>query len=198
MAAGRNDDALATTLTLLAGAIPQMNAGDQERDADEFRALGKFQRNNLPTFEGAHEADKAQEWLKAIEKIFRVMNCSDAQKVQFGTHMLEKEAEDWWRNTVQRFDEDGIEVTWALFPEYTTKFEELIKFCPHYNTTNVERSKCLKFVNGLRPDIKKAMGYQQITRFYELVNKSKIYDEDSRESAAHYKSLHDKKGKEQF
>ncbi|XP_050877514.1 uncharacterized protein LOC127081284 [Lathyrus oleraceus] len=42
------------------------------------------------------------------------------------------------------------------------------------------------------------MGYQQITKFYELVNKSKIYDEDSRESAAHYKSLHDKKGKGQF
>lgn len=115
MVAGRNDDALATTLTLLAGAIPQMNAGDRECDADEFRALGKFQRNNSPIFEGPHEHDKDQEWLKAIEKIFRVMNCSDAQKVQFGTHMLEKEVGDWWRNIVQRFDEDGIEVTWALF-----------------------------------------------------------------------------------
>ncbi|XP_050916550.1 uncharacterized protein LOC127131679 [Lathyrus oleraceus] len=41
------------------------------------------------------------------------------------------------------------------------------------------------------------MGYQQITIFYELVNKSRIYDEDSRESVAHYKSLHDKKGKRQ-
>ncbi|XP_050885288.1 uncharacterized protein LOC127088774 [Lathyrus oleraceus] len=143
--------------------------------------------------------------------------------------MLEKEAEDWWRNTVQRFDEDGIEVTWALFRdaflekyfpedvrgmkeieflelkqgngivvEYAAKFEELIKFCPHYNTANAERSKCLKFVNGLRPDIKKAMGYQQITRFYELVNKSRIYDEDSRGNAAHYKSLHDKKEKWQL
>ncbi|XP_050909496.1 serine/arginine-rich splicing factor RS2Z32-like [Lathyrus oleraceus] len=34
-------------------------------------------------------------------------------------------------------------------------------------------------------------------RFSELVNKSRIYDEDSRESVAHYKSLHDKKGKEE-
>ncbi|XP_050889646.1 uncharacterized protein LOC127094932 [Lathyrus oleraceus] len=157
------------------------------------------------------------------------MNCSDAQKVQFGTHMLEKEVKDWWHNTIQRFDKDDIEVTWALFrdaflekyfpeavrgkeeieflklkqgngivAEYATKFEELIKFCPHYNTSNTERSKCLKFVNGLRPDIKKALGYQQITRFSELVNKSRIYDEDSRESVAHYKSLHDKKGKGQF
>lgn len=82
--------------------------------------------------------------------------------------------------------------------EYAANFEELIKFCPHYNTANAERSKCLKFVNGLRPDIKKVMGYQQIMRFYELVNKSRIYDEDSRESVAHYKSLHDKKGKGKF
>ncbi|XP_058746080.1 uncharacterized protein LOC131618950 [Vicia villosa] len=43
------------------------------------------------------------------------MNCTDAQRVQFGTHMLEKEAEDWWNNTLQRFEEDGIEVTWDLF-----------------------------------------------------------------------------------
>ncbi|XP_058732932.1 uncharacterized protein LOC131604514 [Vicia villosa] len=123
------------------------------------------------------------------------MNCTDAQKVQFGTHMLEKEAEDWWNNTLQRFEEDGIEVTWDLFrdvflenyfPEdcrvkkeveflelkqgngtvavYAAKFQKLIKYCPHYNTANAERSKCLKFVN------------------------------DSRESASFYKSL---KGKNQ-
>ncbi|XP_050909497.1 uncharacterized protein LOC127123310 [Lathyrus oleraceus] len=186
MVARSNDDALAAVLTLLVGAILPMNAGDRERDADEFRALGKFQRKNSPTFEGAHEPDKAQEWLKVIEKIFRVMNCSDTQKVQFGSHMLEKEVKDWWRNIVQRFDKDDIEVTWALFRdaflenyfpedvdgkkefeflelkqgngtvvEYAAKFEELIKFCPHYNTVNDERFKCLKFVNGLRPDIKK-------------------------------------------
>ncbi|XP_050897172.1 uncharacterized protein LOC127103988 [Lathyrus oleraceus] len=178
MVAGRNDDALAEELTLLAGAIPQMNVGDRERDADEFRALGKFQRNNLPTFEGAHEPDKAQEWLK---------------KVQFGTHVLEKEAKDWWGNTIQRFDEDGTKQGNGTVAEYAAKFEEFIKFCPHYNTANAERSKCLKFVNGLRPDIKKAIGYQQITRFSELVNKSRIYDEDCRESASHYKSLHNKK-----
>ena len=157
------------------------------------------------------------------------MNYTDAQKVQFGTHKLEKEAEDQWNNTVQRFDEEGIEVTWALFrdaflenyfPEdvrgkkeveflelkqgngtvadYAARFQELIKYFSHYNTANAERSKCLKFVNGLRPDIKKAIGYQQIACFSELVNKSRIYDEDSRESSAYYKSLHERKRKGQF
>ncbi|XP_058784072.1 uncharacterized protein LOC131658836 [Vicia villosa] len=59
---------------------------------------------------------------------------------------------------------------------------------------NVERSKCMKFLNGLRHDIKKAIGYQQISRFAELVNKSRIYDEDSRESVSHYKAMNEKKG----
>ena len=157
------------------------------------------------------------------------MNCTDAQKVQFGTHMLVKEAEDWWINASQRYDEDNTVVTWAIFRdaflenyfpedvrgkkeveflelkqgsgsvvEYAAKFQELIKYCPHYNTVNAERSKCLKFVNGLRPDVKKAIGYQQITRFSELVNKSRIYDEDSRDSSAYYKSLSDKRGKGQM
>ena len=45
------------------------------------------------------------------------MNCSDAQKVRFGTHMLEKEVENWWGNTSQRFEEEETEVTWALFRE---------------------------------------------------------------------------------
>ena len=118
MVAGRNDDAIAEALRMLAefiGQIPEANAGNRNGDDDEFRALGRFQRNNPPVFEGEHEPDKAQAWLKAIEKIFRVMIYTDAQKVQFGTHMLEKEAEDWWNNTLQRFEEDSIEVTWALF-----------------------------------------------------------------------------------
>ncbi|XP_058761086.1 uncharacterized protein LOC131634434 [Vicia villosa] len=59
-------------------------------------------------------------------------------------------------------------------------------------------SKCLKFVNGLGHDIKKAISYQQITSFTELVNKNQIYDKDSRESASHYKSFNDGKGKGQY
>ena len=94
---------------------PQPNPVPHDGADDAFRALGKFQKNNPPTFKGEHAPEEAQEWLKAIEKIFQVMNCTDAQKVQFGTHMLVKEAEDWWINTSHRFDEENIVVTWAMF-----------------------------------------------------------------------------------
>ncbi|XP_058758294.1 uncharacterized protein LOC131631515 [Vicia villosa] len=176
------------------GEIPQANAGNRNGDDDEYRALGKFQRNNSPTYEGEHEPDNAQAWLKAIEKIFRVMNCTDAQRVQFGTHILEKEAEDWWDYRGKK-EVEFLELKQGngIVAVYAARFQELIKYCPHYNTMNAERSKCLKFVNGLRRDIKKAIGYQQITRFTELVNKSRIYDEDIRESASHYKAMNEKK-----
>ena len=43
------------------------------------------------------------------------MACADAQKVQFGTHMLSEEAEDWWDNTRQRLEDVGTEITWTVF-----------------------------------------------------------------------------------
>ncbi|XP_058782854.1 uncharacterized protein LOC131657477 [Vicia villosa] len=171
MVAGRNDDAIAEELTMLGGAIgpaPNVNVGNIEED--EFRALGNLWRNNPPILEGEHEPDKAQ-------------------KVQFDICMLEKEAEDWWEDVHGKKEVKFLELKQGngTIAEYAVRFQELIKYCPYYNTANVERSKCLKFVNCLRPEIKKAIVYQQISCFAELVNKSRIYDEDCRESAAHYK-----------
>lgn len=34
--------------------------------------------------------------------------------------------------------------------EYDAKFEELVKFCPHYNSATTEGSKCVKFKSDLR------------------------------------------------
>lgn len=69
---------------------------------DEFHTLGKFQRNNSPTFKGSYDPEGTQVWLVKIEKIFLVMACTKVQKVQFSTHMLSEEAEDWWDNTRRR------------------------------------------------------------------------------------------------
>ena len=52
--------------------------------------------------------------------------------------------------------------------EYAAKFVELAKFYPHYAAETAEFSKCIKFENGLRADIKRAIGYQKIRDFSEL------------------------------
>jgi len=43
--------------------------------------------------------------------------------------------------------------------EYAAKFVELAKVYPYYIAETAEFSKCIKFENGLRADIKRAIGY---------------------------------------
>jgi len=72
----------------------QPNAGAGGNDG--VHMLETFLRNHPPTFKGRHDLDGAQTWLKEVERIFRVMQCTEAQMVRFGTHMLAEEADDWW------------------------------------------------------------------------------------------------------
>ncbi|XP_050909944.1 uncharacterized protein LOC127123807 [Lathyrus oleraceus] len=147
-------------------------------------------------------------WLKEIERIFRVMDCTLVQKIRYGTHKLSGEADDWWVDTRLReflrkyYPEDvrgkkeieflelkqgNLSVT-----EYAAKFTELAKFYPHYDGANAEFSKCIKFENGLRPEIKKAVGYQKIRVFADLIDSCRIFEEDNN---AHYKILSENRGR---
>jgi len=70
--------------------------------------------NNLPTFKGGYDPEGAKAWLREIEKIFRVTECQDQQKVLFATHMLADEAEYWWENTRPRLKGvGGVVVPWG-------------------------------------------------------------------------------------
>ncbi|XP_020209090.1 uncharacterized protein LOC109794033 [Cajanus cajan] len=71
--------------------------------------------------------------------------------------------------------------------EYAPKFDALVHYCTHYHGEGGERAKCIKFVNGLRPEVKTAVDYQEIYHYSMLVNKSRIYDHDNRARAAFYK-----------
>jgi len=139
------------------------------------------------------------------------MQCTEVQKVRFGTHQLSEEADDWWVNLLPSLEQDGVVVTWVVFRreflrryfpedvrgkkeieflelkqgnmsvvEYAAKFVKLAKFYPHYAAETAEFSKCIKFENGLRADIKREIRYQQIRVFPDLVNNCRIYEEDTK------------------
>ena len=94
--AGRNDAALIAALEVMAHAMENQRNADGNAGS---RSLATFQRENPPTFKGKYDPDGALEWLKEIERIFHVMDCTPAQKVRYGTHMLAVEAHDWWLET---------------------------------------------------------------------------------------------------
>ena len=61
-----------------------------------------------------------------------------------------------WKKEIEFLElkEGNLSVT-----EYAAKFVELGKFYPHYTPETTELSKCIKFENGLRVEIKRAIGY---------------------------------------
>jgi hypothetical protein len=81
--------------------------------------------------------------------------------------------------------------------EYAAKFGVLIKFSPYYNAVDAETSKCIKFENGLRPEIKQFIGCQRIRRFADLVDASRIYDQDSHARSNHYKAASEERNTSQ-
>ncbi|XP_058745821.1 uncharacterized protein LOC131618663 [Vicia villosa] len=76
--------------------------------------------------------------------------------------------------------------------DYAAKFTELAKIYPYFDGEGVEFSKFIKFEKGLRSEINKAIGYQQIRIFPNLVDSCRIFEDDN---AAHYKIVSDRRGK---
>lgn len=99
---GSNDrvivDALETT-TLVMDHVNQDLQGDHNGGVDELCGLGNFQKNNLPMFKGRYDPEGVQTWIQELRKNYRVITCTDAQKVLFRLYMLFEEVEYWWENT---------------------------------------------------------------------------------------------------
>ena len=49
-----------------------------------------------------------------------------------------------------------------MVAEYAARFENLVRYFPHYQGEAGERSKCVKFVNGLRLELKMMVNYHYI------------------------------------
>jgi hypothetical protein len=58
--------------------------GNQQGGGDEHRLL-RFMKQEPPKFDGGHNPFDAYKWLQEIERIFRVMEATDAQKVMLAT-----------------------------------------------------------------------------------------------------------------
>ena len=61
--ARRNEAAMAAAMQAMAQAV--QNLPNAAADV-ESRSMDKFQKNNPPSFKGAHDPDGAQVWLKKI------------------------------------------------------------------------------------------------------------------------------------
>ncbi|XP_020201827.1 uncharacterized protein LOC109787690 [Cajanus cajan] len=189
--AGRNDRAIADALQALAQAVSNNNRAEVAPNW-----LEQFQRNNPPTFKGGYDPDVAMNWLMEIEKIFNATECPLAQKVRLATFMLTADAHFWWEGALQRMIDGGVQLNWdnfkrvfleKYFPDDVRSQKEVEFLELKQGNDTVAEAKYINFVNGLRPEIKTAINYQEIYHYSTLVNKSRIYDRDNRARAIFYK-----------
>ena len=73
--AERNDVALAATLEAMAHAMENQPNIDGNVVS---RGFATFQRENPPTFKGKYDPNGELDWVKEIERIFRVMDYTPA------------------------------------------------------------------------------------------------------------------------
>lgn len=86
----------------------------------------QFQRHKPPTFNGAVDPLAAEEWLGKLEHIFRLIGCTDAQKVQCPEFMFSDDASHWWDSMSRtRTPEQQAKLTWEQF-----KGEVMDKYFP--------------------------------------------------------------------
>jgi len=73
-----------------------------------------------------------------MEKIFRALQCNDADKVTFATYALLDDAEHCWDGMRRRFETEGIAITWILFQEW---------FLEKYFPKDVQEKKQIEFLS---------------------------------------------------
>ena len=103
----------------------------------EYLKFAEFRKANPPSFVGAFDPDKEDEWVKAMEKVFSILDCMDRQKVTFATYMLEADTKFWQNGVGRLLQESQVVITWNMFKD---------AFYHKYFPTSVQNAKELEFM----------------------------------------------------
>jgi hypothetical protein len=78
----------------------------------------EFMSHKLPTFASSPDPLHADDWLKSVEKMLNIAQCSDQEKVLYASGRLTGPTADWWDSYVAAHDTADT-ITWA---EFTIQF----------------------------------------------------------------------------
>lgn len=87
----------------------------QSTPVNELKMLSEFQRTAPAPFVGSTNVDEAEKWIKRMEKSFKVVQCSDVDKVRIASFMLEGGADSWWKGERRIHADDPVYKTWTGF-----------------------------------------------------------------------------------
>jgi hypothetical protein len=78
----------------------------------------EFMSHKPPTFASSLDPLHADDWMKSVEKMLNIAQCSDREKVLYASGRLTGPVADWWDSYTVAHDATN-NITWA---EFTTQF----------------------------------------------------------------------------
>ncbi|KAK7264749.1 hypothetical protein RJT34_32359 [Clitoria ternatea] len=131
---------------------------------DALRRLDLFEKRNPPRFKGGYNPDGAQIWIREIEKIFRALQCNEADKVVFATYALSEDAEHWWDSMRKQFEVNDVEITWDYFKDM---------FLEKYFPADVKEKRQFEFLSLTQGNMtvgEYASRFEELSRFHSHYN----------------------------
>ncbi|XP_048138583.1 uncharacterized protein LOC125315988 [Rhodamnia argentea] len=135
---------------------PQVGANAGGGDRHLQRLVEQFPKLKPLKFTGLREPEEAEKLIKSMEKIFRLVNCNDVDRVALAKYQLEDNARHWWNASKEIVFPNGIEVTWEDFVN---------AFYGQYFSDCVRDQKIAEFMNLIQSD-KTVDQYEE--KFFEL------------------------------
>jgi hypothetical protein len=149
----------------------------------------------LDTFDGSGTPIEVAYWRTYVEDKKDVFKIVYRDRVRFGTQLLKREAQIWWRGVQAAHSSSPGVLSWDVFirqferrfypvtflektkidflsfkQEYEVGFNEMVRFVPHvaYN----EMEKASQFCQGLKPSIRHALGAFMLVDFRTTVEQT--------------------------
>ena len=71
------------------------------------RSIERVQKLGAKPYDGSGDPEATWLWLDKVNKVYRVLGCTNEQRVLFSSFLMEDRAKDWW-DAVERRYPDGI------------------------------------------------------------------------------------------
>lgn len=77
-----------------------------------------FLRQNPPIFDGRGDPAEAEEWIRALERIFKFLRCNDQERLLCMSFQLKGSADHWWEARQKIYTPEQLQgLTWEEFKE---------------------------------------------------------------------------------
>ncbi|GFZ00174.1 hypothetical protein Acr_13g0015730 [Actinidia rufa] len=135
---------------------------------ESVAVVRQFLKLKPPAFKGGMDPVKANDWILAMEKNFRLLRCEEQQKVEIGSYLLAGEASRWWNlkgvrepgmdwarfkvifreKFVPRAEFEHLKQLGTTIADYEGSFTNLAEYAPHLVATDEMRAR--RFEDGMK------------------------------------------------